>query len=67
MATATGVAKVIQFARDGNVPFFGVYVDGAGAYSTLPASLARDRMIPWTWTGVANAIGHLITEGKNAK
>jgi hypothetical protein len=66
MATATGVAKEIQFARDGNVPFFGVYVDGAGAHSTLPAGLARDRVIPWTWTGVANAIDQMMTEGKNA-
>jgi hypothetical protein len=66
MATAGGVAKEIQFAKDGNVPVFGVYVDGAGVSSTLPAGLARNRVIPWTWAGIAKAIDQMMTEGKNA-
>jgi len=65
MATAGGVPKEIQFAKDGNVPFFGIYVDGAGASSTLPAGLARNRVITWTWLGVAKAIDQMMGEGKN--
>ncbi|MGH7867897.1 MAG: TIR domain-containing protein [Candidatus Dormibacteraceae bacterium] len=66
MSSATGVAKEIRFAKDGNVPFFGVYVDSAGATSTLPAGLTRSRVIPWTWPGVAAAIDQMMGEGKNA-
>jgi len=40
MASATGVAKEISMAKELNVPVFGVYVDGAGTSSTLPAGLA---------------------------
>jgi hypothetical protein len=64
--SATGVAKEIQFAKEGNVPFFGVYVDDAGTASTLPAGLARNRVIRWTWPGVAAAIDQMMGEGKNA-
>src|SRR5882672_11239900 len=42
MASATGVAKEIKFAKAANVPVFGVYVDGAGDSSNLPAGLARN-------------------------
>jgi hypothetical protein len=66
MGTATGVGKEIQFAKAGNVPSFGVYVDGANTNSTLPTGLARNRVIAWTWTGVAKAIDQMMTEGKNA-
>ncbi|HSH81664.1 MAG TPA: TIR domain-containing protein [Herpetosiphonaceae bacterium] len=65
MASATGVAKEIQMAKNNNVPFFGVYVDGAGVNSTLPAGLARNRTIAWTWSGVAAAIDQMMGEGKN--
>lgn len=65
MGTATGVAKEIQFANEGNVPFFGVYVDGAGTASTLPTGLARNRTIAWTWPGIAKAIDQMMQEGKN--
>lgn len=67
MATASGVRKEIQFANDGDVPFFGVYVDGANSSSSLPAGLARNRVISWTWPGIAQAIDQMMTEGKNAK
>lgn len=65
MGSATGVAKEIAFAREVDVPFFGVYVDGAGTSTTLPSGLARNRTIAWTWPGVANAIAQMMTEGKN--
>lgn len=66
MATATGVVKEIEMARSQNVPIFGVYVDNAGTSSTLPAGLARNRVIPWTWDGIANAVNQMMREGKNA-
>jgi len=66
MGSATGVAKEISMAIQNNVPFFGVYVNGAGSSSTLPTGLARNRTISWTWDGVANAIKQVMGEGKNA-
>lgn len=65
MGSATGVAKEIGFAIAQNVPFFGVYVDGAGASSTLPAGLTRGRTISWDWDKIANAVGQMMKEGKN--
>ena len=65
MGSATGVEKEIEFAREQNVPFFGVYVDGADTTSTLPDGLARNRTIPWDWDKIASAIDQVMTEGKN--
>lgn len=65
MASATGVVKEIEMARSQNVPTFGVYVAGADATSTLPTGLARNRVISWTWDGVANAVTQMMGEGKN--
>jgi hypothetical protein len=65
MATATGVAKEIEMARSQNVPIFGVYVDGADTTSVLPTNLQRNRVIPWTWDGIANAVNQMMGEGKN--
>lgn len=65
MASATGVDKEIEMARSQNVPIFGVYVDGAGTSSALPAGLARNRVISWTWDGVAKAVDQMMGEGKN--
>lgn len=67
MATATGVVKEIAMAKAQNVPIFGVYVDGANTISTLPTGLARNRVISWTWDGVANAVAQMMREGKNAR
>lgn len=67
MATATGVDKEIAMAKECNVPIFGVYVDDANNSSTLPTGLARNRVITWTWDGVASAVDQMMTEGKNAK
>lgn len=65
MASATGVVKEIEMAKSQNVPIFGVYVDNANTLSALPSGLARNRVIPWTWDGVAHAVKQMMTEGKN--
>lgn len=65
MASATGVAKEIAMAAKKDVPVFGVYVDGAGTTSNLPAGLARNRTIAWTWDGISAAITQMMGEGKN--
>ena len=65
MASASGVAKELAMAKSQDIPYFGVYVDGANTSSNLPAGLARNRTIPWTWDGVAAAIDQMMTEGKN--
>jgi hypothetical protein len=66
MSTATGVDKEIAMAKACNVPFFGVYVDGAGSGSPLPVGLARNRTVAWTWPNVAAGIDQCMKEGKNA-
>ena len=66
MGSAYGVAAEIAMAKDKNVPVFGVYVDNATTNSTLPSGLARNRVISWTWAGVAAAINQMMGEGKNA-
>jgi MTH538 TIR-like domain (DUF1863) len=65
MGSATGVSKEIQFAKDGDVPIFGVYVDSANSDSTLPTGLARNRVISWKWDVIAAAIDQMMGEGKN--
>jgi hypothetical protein len=65
MAGATGVAKEITMAKEQDVPPFGVYVDDANTQSTLPAGLARNRTIAWTWPKVAAAVDQMMNEGKN--
>jgi len=65
MSSATGVAKEISFAKEHNVPVFGIYVDKADSTSNLPTGLQRNRTINWNWEGIANAIDQCMTEGKN--
>ena len=65
MGSAMGVRKEINFSKAQNVPFFGVYVDGAGTSSTLPSGLARNRTIIWNWDKIADAIDQVMGEGKN--
>ena len=65
MASATGVSKEIKFAKELNVPVFGVYVGGADASSNLPNGLARNRTIAWNWDNIASAITQMMGEGKN--
>jgi hypothetical protein len=66
MATSTGVAKEIAMAKELNVPVFGVYVDGAGTISTLPAGLQRNRTMAWKWDLIAASVKQMMGEGKNA-
>ena len=66
MGTATGVVKEIAMAKAQDVPVFGVYVDGAGAKSTLPTGLQRNRIVAWSWPTVAAAVRQMMNEGKNA-
>ena len=66
MASATGVAKEIQMAKEKNVPIFGIYVGGADTTSTLPSGLARNRTIKWDWENIATAITQMMGEGKNS-
>ncbi len=65
MASASGVVKEIKFAKEGNVPFFGVYVGGADNSSSLPDGLPRNRTIDWDWNKIASAINQMMKEGKN--
>lgn len=65
MSSATGVVKEIAFAKEHNVPVFGIYVDDANSTSNLPAGLQRNRTINWNWVSIANAIDQMMTEGKN--
>jgi len=67
MGTASGVSKEIAMAKEQDVPYFGVYVDGAGATSTLPAGLQRNRTIAWKWNSIAAAVRQMMIEGKNKK
>lgn len=66
MGTATGVVKEITMAKAGDVPVFGVYVDGAGQFSVLPTGLQRNRTVAWTWPNVAAMVNQATREGKNA-
>jgi hypothetical protein len=63
--TATGVEKEISFARENDVPIFGVYVGGASNATDLPDGLRRNRTISWDWENIADAIDQCMNEGKN--
>lgn len=67
MGTATGVVKEIEMAKAQNVPCFGVYVNGAGATSTLPTGLARNNVVAWKWEAVAAMVDKCAKAGKNAR
>ena len=69
MKTAAGVAREVAMAKAGNVPVFGVYVDGANSAteSPLPVGLPRNRVITWRWSSIAAAIKQMMGEGKNKK
>ncbi|MCK5123528.1 MAG: TIR domain-containing protein [Candidatus Pacebacteria bacterium] len=65
MASAAGVVKEISFAKENDVPIFGVYVGGANTLSNLPSGLQRNRTIKWEWPAIASAIDQMMKEGKN--
>ncbi len=66
MATATGVAKEIQMAKDLGVPYFGVYVNGGGPTSSLPSGLPRNSVVAWKWDDIDEMIKQSKKLGKNA-
>src|SRR6266567_4813865 len=66
MASATGVAKEIRWAKNNDVPVFGVYVGNADSSSNLPEGLQRNRTITWTLPNIADAVKQMMKEGKNA-
>lgn len=63
--SATGVVKEIAFAKNNNLPVFGVYIDGVGSNTDLPSGLSRGRVCAWTWNNVADWIDQCMKEGKN--
>jgi hypothetical protein len=65
MSSATGVSKEIAMAAEQDVPFFGVYVDGANSTTALPIGLPRNRTIGWKWDDIAAAVVQMMGEGKN--
>lgn len=65
MASASGVAKEVTFAKDQNVPVFGVYVGRADSTSNLPEGLQRNRTLTWNWELIASAVAQMMREGKN--
>lgn len=65
MASASGVAKEISFAKNANVPYFGVYVGGANSSSNLPSGLTTGRTVSWDWDVIAKGISQMMGEGKN--
>lgn len=65
MASTSGAAKEISFAKKHNIPVFGVYVGGANSTSNLPTGLQRNRTINWEWDAIASAINQVMKEGKN--
>ena len=62
---ASGVEKEISFAKENNVPVFGVYVDGANYNTILPNGLYRSRTISWNWDNIADWVDLCMLEGKN--
>jgi hypothetical protein len=67
MASATGVEKEINMAKEQDVPVFGVYVGGANTSSNLPDGLQRNRTVIWDWEKIALAVEQMGREGKNKK
>ena len=65
MSTARGVEKEIKMAQEQDIPFFGVYVDGANQYGFLPKGLRENRIVFWNWDNIAKAIEQMMREGKN--
>ncbi len=65
MSSAGGVTKEIAMAQRNFVPTFGVYVNGATSWSTLPSGLSPGRVIPWEWDAIALKIDQMMREGKN--
>ena len=65
MDEAPQVEKEIEFARQRNVPYFGVYVGDADPEYPLPDGLPANRTIPYDWNRIGAAVDQLMREGKN--
>jgi hypothetical protein len=63
--SAKGVEKEISFAKENNVPVFGVYVDGANSATPLPDGLSRNRTIAWERGKIADGVDQCMNERKN--
>ena len=59
MASARGVHREIELAREVGRPVFGVYVNGARRRSRLPNGLSCDDVIEWTWDGIGDKLARL--------
>lgn len=65
-STNTGVIKEIASADSQNIPIFGVYTNGTGPSTALPARLQRSRTLNWDWSAISDMIEQVMKEGKNA-
>jgi len=65
MPSAKGVEKEIAMAKAQDVPFFGVYIDGANSSSNLPKGLSRKKVVKWKWKKIAKEIKKMMKKGKN--
>ena len=63
--TAENVTREIQFAKQTNVPFFGVRAAGVAASVSLPPGLPANRVVSWDWKHIAAAVDQLQSEGKH--
>jgi CTP synthase (UTP-ammonia lyase) len=63
--SASGVIREILFAKEQNVPVFGIYVGGANTATSLPTGIQRNRTIEWDWDNISNALNQVMKEGKN--
>ncbi|MGF7039721.1 TIR domain-containing protein [Mucilaginibacter lappiensis] len=64
-ASATGIHREIEMAQASNIPFFGVYVDGADIFTPLPPGLSRNSTINWNWQAISDKIDRCMKDGKN--
>jgi hypothetical protein len=66
-ATSDNVLEEIRLAKLSNVPFFGIYLEPAGAAPSLPSGLPANRTMPWDWLRIPAALDQLMKEGKHHK
>jgi len=59
---ADGIKEEIEMAVSHQIPYFGVYVDGANSLTQLPIGLARNKVIAWDWDHIAQAIETVMKE-----
>ena len=62
---ATGVVREITFAKEHNIPVFGIYVGNAGITTGLPEGMMRSRVCNWKWNEIASWVDQCMKEEKN--